>query len=150
MRSGSGETADSPFVDSWRIMPSELQICRRPDGSEWLLGEGSFGKVRAVRLRAGGSCAEEATATACYYVGFKLLVKRRISMSRSPPINSKGLLSTLSVIKYAVIFNIPHVTLTFAPVTGQSPNSASVITIHVHLCASATTHPLACVDVPSR
>ena len=33
--------------DVWNIKPEELQICKRPDGSEWLLGTGSFGQVRS-------------------------------------------------------------------------------------------------------
>ena len=28
------------------IHPSEIAICKRPDGSDWCLGEGNFGKVR--------------------------------------------------------------------------------------------------------
>jgi hypothetical protein len=31
------------------IHPSEIRICRRPDGSDWCLGEGNFGKVRQQR-----------------------------------------------------------------------------------------------------
>lgn len=32
-------------VDGW-MNPDEIQICKRPDGSDWLLGQGNFGKVR--------------------------------------------------------------------------------------------------------
>lgn len=32
-------------ADDWEIPEAELQICHRPDGSEWLLGEGRSGKV---------------------------------------------------------------------------------------------------------
>ena len=33
-----------------QIRPSDIQICLREDGTEWLLGSGSFGEVRrAVR-----------------------------------------------------------------------------------------------------
>ena len=28
------------------IDPADIQICKRPDGSQWLLGEGTFGQVR--------------------------------------------------------------------------------------------------------
>ena len=28
------------------LNPDEIQICKRPDGSDWLLGQGNFGKVR--------------------------------------------------------------------------------------------------------
>ena len=27
------------------VDPADIQICKRPDGSEWLLGEGTFGQV---------------------------------------------------------------------------------------------------------
>ena len=37
----------SVLSDVWNIKPEELQICTRPDGSEWLLGTGSFGQVRS-------------------------------------------------------------------------------------------------------
>lgn len=36
-------------IQSWFVDPSEIEFCRRPDGSDWLLGEGSYGKV-IVRL----------------------------------------------------------------------------------------------------
>ena len=29
----------------WNIEPSELQVYKLPDGSDWLLGTGSFGQV---------------------------------------------------------------------------------------------------------
>lgn len=28
-----------------QIDPAEIEICKLPDGSDWLLGEGNFGKV---------------------------------------------------------------------------------------------------------
>ncbi|KAL4437441.1 hypothetical protein ABPG75_004580 [Micractinium tetrahymenae] len=40
---------DLPFSD-WQISPSEIQIVKRPDGSDWSLGSGGFGKVyKALR-----------------------------------------------------------------------------------------------------
>lgn len=33
-------------IQSWFVDASEIEFCRRPDGSDWLLGEGSYGKVR--------------------------------------------------------------------------------------------------------
>jgi len=36
-----------PWSD-WEILPSEIQICRRPNGQEWELGSGSFGKVHIL------------------------------------------------------------------------------------------------------
>lgn len=35
-------------IQSWFVDPSEVEFCRRPDGSDWLLGEGSYGKVGRV------------------------------------------------------------------------------------------------------
>ena len=32
-------------VDGSRLEASDLEICRRPDGSRWLLGTGGFGQV---------------------------------------------------------------------------------------------------------
>ena len=34
----------------WAIDPSEITITQRKDGSDWVLGAGTYGKVRAVRL----------------------------------------------------------------------------------------------------
>ena len=36
----------SMLYQQGQIDPGEIKICKRPDGSEWLLGAGSFGKVR--------------------------------------------------------------------------------------------------------
>lgn len=40
-------------IQSWFVDASEIEFCRRPDGSDWLLGEGSYGKVRGSGFRAG-------------------------------------------------------------------------------------------------
>ena len=32
-------------TDTWAIAPEEITICRRPDGSEWELGSGAYGRV---------------------------------------------------------------------------------------------------------
>jgi len=32
----------------WEIVPDELEICRRPDGSEWTLGSGASAKVGSL------------------------------------------------------------------------------------------------------
>lgn len=42
-------------IQSWFVDASEIEFCRRPDGSDWLLGEGSYGKVRGSGLPK-GSC----------------------------------------------------------------------------------------------
>ncbi|KAL4437438.1 hypothetical protein ABPG75_004577 [Micractinium tetrahymenae] len=42
-RLGSGSDA-LPWSD-WEIRPDELEVVKRPDGSDWLLGSGGFGKV---------------------------------------------------------------------------------------------------------
>ena len=31
------------------VNPEEIEICRSEDGSEWLLGKGNYGRVRACR-----------------------------------------------------------------------------------------------------
>ena len=31
------------------VDPEEVEICMREDGSEWLLGKGNYGQVRACR-----------------------------------------------------------------------------------------------------
>ena len=38
-----------------QISPDEIEICKRPDGSEWILGTGSFGQVRGAGCRPGDS-----------------------------------------------------------------------------------------------
>ncbi len=35
-----------------QIRPSDIQICLREDGTEWLLGSGSFGEVRSQRAES--------------------------------------------------------------------------------------------------
>ncbi len=35
------------------IDPAEITICKRPDGSDWCLGGGQHGKVRAQALTPG-------------------------------------------------------------------------------------------------
>jgi hypothetical protein len=32
--------------NDWEVEPEDLEICRRPDGSEWELGSGASAKVR--------------------------------------------------------------------------------------------------------
>lgn len=46
---GSGATA---FQD---MDASEIEICKRPDGSEWVLGSGTYGKVRCLGFEHMGS-----------------------------------------------------------------------------------------------
>jgi hypothetical protein len=42
---------DMPFSD-WEVDPNELEIMKRPDGSDWLLGRGAYGTVyKALRNR---------------------------------------------------------------------------------------------------
>ena len=36
-----------PWSD-WEIPSTDIQICRRPNGSDWELGSGSFGKVDSL------------------------------------------------------------------------------------------------------
>jgi len=52
-RTGSGaiELPVLPWSD-WEIPADEIRICRRPNGAEWELGSGAFGKAR--RSRPGG------------------------------------------------------------------------------------------------
>lgn len=36
-------------IQGWYIDPTEVSICKRPeDGEDWLLGTGSYGKVRVA------------------------------------------------------------------------------------------------------
>ncbi|KAK9839800.1 hypothetical protein WJX81_002595 [Elliptochloris bilobata] len=49
MDSGSIELPVLPWSD-WQIPAEEIRVCRRPNGAEWELGSGAFGKVfKAVR-----------------------------------------------------------------------------------------------------
>ena len=32
-------------ISGWYVNPSEIAICKHEDGSDWLLGTGSYGKV---------------------------------------------------------------------------------------------------------
>ncbi|EFN54023.1 hypothetical protein CHLNCDRAFT_136066 [Chlorella variabilis] len=50
-KSGSADSQalqweDSVPLSDWLITPSEIQIAKRPDGSDWELGSGGFGKAR--------------------------------------------------------------------------------------------------------
>ena len=41
----SGQQAQAhPLSEAWNIDPAELAVCQFPDGSDWLLGTGSFGE----------------------------------------------------------------------------------------------------------
>lgn len=42
---GSGQLPRVVGTDTWAIAPEEITICRKPDGSEWLLGTGAYGRV---------------------------------------------------------------------------------------------------------
>lgn len=56
-----------PLDDSWEIGPAELEICRYPDGREWVLGEGQSGRVfKAMRngIQVGGVDAQAPEALA--------------------------------------------------------------------------------------
>lgn len=41
----SSGLADAGLVDDWSILPEEVEVCRRPDGTWWQLGTGGFGTV---------------------------------------------------------------------------------------------------------
>lgn len=62
-RSGSKRLDSLPLSD-WEIHESEIEICKRPDGSLWHLGGGSFGQVfKAMKsgvapVAGEGNCAE--------------------------------------------------------------------------------------------
>lgn len=36
---------DTGLVDDWSILPEEVEVCRRPDGTWWQLGTGGYGTV---------------------------------------------------------------------------------------------------------
>lgn len=36
---------DAGLVDDWSILPEEVEVCRRPDGTWWQLGTGGYGTV---------------------------------------------------------------------------------------------------------
>ena len=36
---------DDKGLGDWEIKPEDIEICKRPDGSDWRLGEGAFGTV---------------------------------------------------------------------------------------------------------
>jgi hypothetical protein len=46
-------------IQSWWVDASEIEFCRRPDGSDWLLGEGSYGKVLNPNPRTQGCACPE-------------------------------------------------------------------------------------------
>lgn len=50
--------AASPQLnEAWTITPSDLEICLRRDGSDWLLGAGSFGAFKKSSSGcASGNC----------------------------------------------------------------------------------------------
>ena len=33
-------------LKGWEIHPSAISVCKREDGSDWLLGSGGYGQVR--------------------------------------------------------------------------------------------------------
>ena len=46
---GSGKAPAHPLSQAWNINPDELAVCQHPDGSDWLLGTGSFGEPSSLR-----------------------------------------------------------------------------------------------------
>ena len=42
---GQWSPADGVAAQPWDLDPAEITICKRPDGSDWVLGVGSFGQV---------------------------------------------------------------------------------------------------------
>ena len=48
----------------WEINPKDLEICKRPDGSDWLLGEGAHGSVFKA-LKVGRPLAAAADGKLC-------------------------------------------------------------------------------------
>jgi len=36
----------SVWLQGWYIDPGEIAICKQDDGTDWLLGTGSYGKAR--------------------------------------------------------------------------------------------------------
>lgn len=45
---GTWSPADGVAAQPWDLDPAEITICKRSDGSDWVLGVGSFGQVRWV------------------------------------------------------------------------------------------------------
>ena len=43
-------------LHGWDVDPDEIQICTRDDGSEWVLGAGTFGAVSDRMLRGASAC----------------------------------------------------------------------------------------------
>lgn len=43
--SGASSLPEVVPSSSWEIKPSEIIICKHPDGSDWEIGSGGFGKV---------------------------------------------------------------------------------------------------------
>lgn len=57
---GSGFSDPLTSVASWKIPKDDLEFCSHPDGSEWVLGEGRYGKVyKAVKggVQVRGGCS---------------------------------------------------------------------------------------------
>jgi hypothetical protein len=40
-----GQLSQALPWNDWEIRPEEIEIAKRPDGSDWLLGSGGFGRV---------------------------------------------------------------------------------------------------------
>lgn len=40
--------SDALGDEAWKIPRDDIEICHRPDGSDWLLGYGSYGQVAYV------------------------------------------------------------------------------------------------------
>ena len=78
-RTGSGaiELPVLPWSD-WEIPADEIRICRRPNGAEWELGSGAFGKARRAQpacasvgrawLEAVRQCGRRACPCPCLHV----------------------------------------------------------------------------------
>ena len=47
---GQWSPADGVAAQPWDLDPAEITVCKRPDGSDWILGIGSFGQVDLLLL----------------------------------------------------------------------------------------------------
>lgn len=53
---GPWSPADGMAAQPWDLDPAEITICKRPDGSDWVLGVGSFGQVCQILVQYCDAC----------------------------------------------------------------------------------------------
>ena len=66
---GQGLGSEGGTAQPWDLDPAEITVCKRPDGSDWVLGVGSFGQVTQTRRASAIGALHHVASPAAYLYG---------------------------------------------------------------------------------